>query len=263
MQKIYLFFSSLLVCTSGFALYTGNPGSPGIPEEGLFLSKESWLRIKAGYEYDHVQNRKVKILRQNAMQLRKMHTAKLVSNFGTFTASINQRLDLYFVLGKTQVEIAHKFYAQGPNVAYKAHSHFAWGGGGRAILVYWGDTQIGLAASYRAVRPDLYAILIDQESHLSQKAKMFCSEWQVSMGLYQRFSYFIPYVALQYADFQGKMRKLPQLPAFFTSQFSFKSQHPFGLALGCALTNQRGLDCNFEARFFHENAYTLSAEISF
>ncbi|MGL5626770.1 MAG: hypothetical protein ACRDDW_04545 [Candidatus Rhabdochlamydia sp.] len=263
MQKIYLLLSSLLVCNVGFTLYTGNPGSPGIPEEGLFLSKESWLRIKAGYEYDHVQDRKIKVLRQNDLQVKKISTAKLVSNFGTFTASINQRMDLYFELGNTQAEFVQRLYESGPDISYKSHSHFAWGGGGRAILVYWGDTQIGLAASYRAVRPDLYAILIDQESYLPQKTKMFCYEWQVSMGLYHRFSYFIPYIALQCADFQTKIRNLPALPVFPRRYFAFKSQHLFGLVLGFGLTNQRGVDCNFEARFFNEKAFTLSADVSF
>jgi len=263
MQKIYLFLSALLICNSGFGLYAGNPGSPGIPEEGLFLSRESWLRIKMGYEYDHVQNRKLKVLRQNALQVKNIPKAKLTSNFGTFTASINQRLDLYFELGKTQAEFTQRLYPQGPNISYKSHSHFAWGGGGRAILVYWGDTQVGLAASYRAVRPDLYAIVVDQESYLPQKTKMFCYEWQVSMGLYQRFSYLIPYIALQCADFQAKIRHLPPLPIFPRGYFSFKGQHLFGLVLGCGLTNQRGFDCNFEARFFHEKAFTISADVSF
>ena len=255
MQKIYLLLSALLICKSGFGLYTGNPGLPGIPEEGLFLSKESWLRIKMGYEYDHVQNRKLKVLHQNALQVKKLPKAKLTSQFGTFTASINQRLDLYFELGK--------LYPQGPDISYKAHSHFAWGGGGRAILVYWGDTQVGLAGSYRTVRPDLYAILVDQESYSSQKTKMFCYEWQVSMGLYQRFSYLIPYIALQCAGFQGKIRHLPSLSVFPKGYFSFKSQHLFGLVSGCGLTNQRGFDCNFEARFFNEKTFTVSADVSF
>ena len=177
MQKIYLFLSGLLICNVGFGLYTGNPGSPGIPEEGLFLSKESWLRIKMGYEYDHVQNRKLKVLHQNALQVKKLPKAKLTSQFGTFTASINQRLDLYFELGKTHAEFTQRLYPQGPDISYKAHSHFAWGGGGRAILVYWGDTQVGLAGSYRTVRPDLYAILVDQESYSSQKKRASVFLW--------------------------------------------------------------------------------------
>lgn len=263
MQKIYLFLSSLLICNIGFALYTGNPGSPGIPEAGLFLLKESWFRIKMGYEYDYVQNRNLKMVRKNARQVKKMPTAKVTSNFGTFTASINQRLDLYFQLGKMQTELVQRLYAQGPDISYKAHSHFAWGCGGRAVLVYWGNTQLGLAASYRALRPDLYAILVDQKSYLPQKTTLFCYEWQVSMGLYHRFSYFIPYIALQCADFQGKIRDLPLLPIFPKGYFSFKSQHLFGFVLGCGLTNQHGFDCNFEARFFNEKAFTVSADVSF
>jgi hypothetical protein len=263
MSKMYLLLSALFICNSSFGLYTGSPGSPGIPEEGLFLSKEFWLRIKMGYEYDHVQNRKLKILRQNMMQVKNMPKAKLTSNFGTFTASINQRLDLYFELGTTQAEFTQRLYPQGPNISYKSHSHFAWGGGGRAILAYWQDTQIGLAASYRAVRCDLYTILIDLKSYLPQKTNMFCYEWQVNMGLYQRFSYLIPYIALQCADFQGKVEHLPPLPIFPRGCFSFKSQHLFGLVLGCALTNQRGFDCNFETRFFHEKAFTISADVRF
>lgn len=263
MRKLYLFLSNLLICNSGFTLYTGNPGSPGIPEEGLFLSKESWLRIKAGYEYDHVQNRKVAVISQNAVQVKKMHTAKLLSNFGTFTISINQRLDLYIALGKTRAEFAHRFYFQGPDITYQAYNNFAWGGGGRTILAYWGDTQVGLAASYRSIRPDLYIIRVDQELFFPQRTKIFCSEWQVSMGLYHRFSYFVPYIALQYADFQGEIRGLPRVLTFYKRHFSFKNQHPFGIALGFGLTNQRGFQCNFEARFFEENAYTLSADVSF
>lgn len=263
MRKLYLFLSGLLVCNSGFALYTGNPGSPGIPEEGLFLSKESWFRIKTGYEYDYVQNRKVAVISQNAVQVKKMHTAKLLSNFGSFTISINQRLDLYVVLGKTRAELAHRFYFNSPDIGYQAHNHFAWGGGGRAVLVYWGDTQVGIAASYRAVPPGLCIIRVGQEYFFPKETKMFCSEWQVSMGLYHRFSYFIPYIALQYADFQGKIRNIPQNLVFYKRDFCFRSKHPFGMVLGLGLTNQRGIQCNLEARFFEENAYTLSFEVSF
>lgn len=263
MQKIYLFLITLLICDVSFGSYTGNLGSPGIPEEGLFLSKESWFRIKIGYEYDHIQNRKLKVLRQNALQIKNMPKAKLTSSFGTFTASINQRLDLYFELGKTHVEFMQRLYLQDSNISYKSHSHFAWGSGGKAILAYWGDTQLGLVASYRTVSPDLYIILEDQESYFPQKTKMFCYEWQISLGLYQRFSYLIPYIALKCADFQGKIKHLSLFPIFHRGYFSFKSQYLFGLVLGCGLTNQRGFDCNFETRFFNEKAITISANMSF
>jgi hypothetical protein len=263
MWKLSFFLSTLSVCSSSFALYTGNPGSPGIPEEGLFLAKESWLRIKAGYEYDHVQNRKVAVISQRSIQVKKIRTVKLLSNFGVFTASINQRLDLYCELGKTGVEISHRLNPQGPEITYQSHSHFAWGGGARAIIAYWGDTQLGLAASYRAVHPDLHAVLVNQDSFLLQKTKMSSSEWQMSLGLYHRFPYFIPYIALQYADFQGKISDLPLELAFHKRNFCFRNQRSFGVVLGFGLTNQCGLQCNFEARFFTENAYTLSAEISF
>ncbi len=252
-------FSTNWVC----ALYNGNPSLPMMPERGLFFSKEAWITLKTGYEWDDLFDRKL-ILEEHRPHLkRQAKKYEAMGNFGVLTLGCNDRVELYGVLGSVKANLDYHPYSN-DRLKIETDCHFAWMVGGRAILAYWGDVQLGVDAKFFQFNPEIDHLKRNGQSLDSKNASYNYQEWQVGFGVSYRIKFFAPYGGLKYSNVRAKFHHLEALGSVFPEgHFTMKNQYPIGIFLGCGFSPERAFNINFEARLFDETAVTLSGDLRY
>lgn len=261
-QNLLLVF--LILPLSLVALYNGNPSLPMMPEDGMFISKEDWLGIKMGYEFDDVYDRQLhmagKVPDHSLEKVQKYHS---LSNFGVLTLNLNDRFEVFGLLGSMSCKLSQHLF-KNTKVSYDTQTHFAWGAGARAILAYWGDLQLALNAAYVDSCLPLSSIKVNGSSYAKKQAQFDFCQWQVGMGISYRCSWFIPYIGVDYSDFRLKAEHLNGIGFLFPKkQVTFKEEYPMGLFFGFGISPTRAFNLNIEVRLINENALSFSGDFKF
>lgn len=266
-MKNWLFSLLLAFCLlySGklVALPNGNPSFPMMPEQGLFFKKDAWLTLKAGYEWEDLFNRKLTVREHRDHLKRRVGLYEAMGNFGVVTLGCNDRVEVYGVLGEEKATIHYHPYSD-VRLHFTTQHEFAWTVGGRAILAYWGDIQLGVDAKYFQFNPSIHTLKVNGASINPDGAYYRYGEWQIGLGASYRIQLFTPYIGLKYSDASAKMRHLNAIDALSPQKhLTMENAHPLGLFLGCGFALDRALNINFEARFFDETAITASTDLRF
>lgn len=254
----------LVLPLRAFALYNGNPSFPMMPETGIFIAKEDWLGVKAGYEFDYVYDRKLHLEGQHlehcSKRVQEYHS---LANYGVVTINFNDRVEIFSTLGAMSFKIAHHPFPD-TKVSYHTGTHFTWGVGGRAILAYWGDLQVSVNAAYVKSDPRVSSLEVNGKSYSTRQAEIDYSQWQVGIGVSYRVNWFIPYIGVDYSDFRARIEHLNSIKALFPDKHvTFKDSYPSGLYLGFGLSPDRAFNMNVEVRLLNENAVSASADFKF
>jgi hypothetical protein len=255
---------SVVLSIRGFALYNGNPSFPMMPEQGTFISREDWFGAKAGYQFDDVYDRRLCLAHRRVEgQSKKVQEYDSLSNQGVLTFNFNDRVEIFGTCGVFSFGLSqHPF--EDTTVKYRAGTHLAWGVGGRAILAYWGDLQIGVNAAYLQSNLPLSSVKVNHEPYSTGHAQAQFREWQVGAGISYRSSWFIPYLGVDYSDFRTKIEHLNSLEFLFkNNHMVFKEEYPFGIFLGLGISPYKRFNINFECRFLNENAVSASGDFKF
>lgn len=258
-------FSLLLLFMpwSCFALYNGNPSLPMMPEQGMFIPKDDWFGVKAGYQLNAVFDRKLHVEGNRDHIRRKVQEYHAFSNLGVVTANFNDRVEAFGTLGVMSAELTHHPYPD-TRVSYHTQTHFAWGAGGRAIVAYWGDLQLSVDAAYLAADLPLSSLKANGKSHAKQSATVDYREWEVGIGVSYRVRWFVPYFGVDYSDFRARVKHLTALKSLFPSKHvTFKESYKAGIFLGCGLFCERAFSLNVEGRVINEYAFSLSTDFKF
>lgn len=246
-----------------YALYNGNPSFPMMPEQGLFISKEGWVTVKAGYEWDDLFDRKLTVKEHRPYLKRRVKEYETMGNFGVVTLGCNDRVEIYGTFGSVKADIHYHPYSE-VRLKFETPHHFAWTVGGRAILAYWGDTQLGVDAKYFTFDPQISRLELNGRSINPEGAHYDYQEWQVGLGVSHRVKLFTPYIGLKYSNVRARFHHLKAISWVFPAQhLTMKNKFPIGLFLGCGFSLERALNINFEARVFDETAVTLSTDLRF
>ncbi len=246
------------------ALYNGNPSFPMMPERGAFISKNAWLGVKTGYEFDDVYDRKLKLVGQGNPSARKhVQESEYRSQFGVLTLNFADRVEVFTTLGVLSLSVKHRPF-KNTQVSYHTDSEFAWGVGGRVLLVYWGDVQLGVNASYVASDLSLHSLKVNGKSYSRKGAEVDFREWQVGIGVSYRWRWIAPYLGVDYSDYRSRFEYLDSMRSIFPSRHvTFKDCYPMGLYLGFGLFPERAINFNVEARLINENAFSVSSDFRF
>ena len=246
------------------ALYNGNPSLPMMPDDGMFIPKEDWLGIKLGYELDRVFDRQLYVVSARPeYSHRQLQKYQSLSNFASITMNFNDRFEVFGLLGTMSNEFSQNLFKD-TRISYKAPAHFAWGAGARAILAYWGDLQLSINASSVQSDSPLSTLKINEKSYPKKQAECSLRQWQVGMGLSYRFSWFIPYLGVDYSDFRAKIEHLNGIKFIFPEKhITFKETYSMGLCFGFGINPARAFNLNVEARLINETAVSISADFKF
>lgn len=257
MHRMLLLFS--LLPLSAVALYNDNSSASMMPETGIFIPKEMWFGVKAEYICDYIYD----------LKLRTKHDSthfigyQSIGNYGTVAVNFNDRAEIFGTFGSLSFDVAEHLSSH-EKISYRVNSHFAWGVGGRVILAYWGDLQLGINAGYLKSDPNVSSVKLNGSSQPLTHCTADLTQWQIGVGISYQFDWFVPYGGIDYSKFRLRMNHLDVLKSLIPSKhIIFKGDQPFGLFIGFGISAHRAFSVNVEARFINENAVSASASMKF
>lgn len=235
------FWLLIAFSSSAFALYNGSPALPEMPERGFFLSKDSAISLKVGYEGDFTFGRHLQVPSVSDPQIYSQF------NSASLTLGFVNRIEVYTLLGASLTKFS--FISSGQNFELNTKENFAGEAGIRANTPVWGDFKFGIDAKYFYAWPTL-----SQGS-----GSVFQKEWQVGAAFSQTFAYFNPYVGVKFGKFNMEYVDLSS----FSKNISLQNACPVGLFIGMGIVVPRGVYADLEARFVDEYAFTGAVGVSF
>ena len=237
------------------ALYNGAPALPEMPEQGFFLSKDSFVSLKIGYEGDFLLGRNL-----DASSVSDPGMTSMV-NGATLAIGFINRLEVYTVLGASTTQVSCK--AKHEDIKLKTAENFGGEIGIRANTPIWGDMKFGVDAKYFYAWPTLSQIEVSGRD-IAPKGKVFQKEWQVGLSFSQTFAFLTPYIGGKFCRFEMEYVDLSSLRPWISSEtLSIHNQNSFGAFIGLGITLEKGLFFDFEARFIDEYALTAAFGVSF
>ncbi len=242
------------IFVNAYAAPVGNLAEPKMLEEGIFISEDGLVSVRAGYQGDFVFDRRLKDL----------DDAEINTNAGTVTLNINKKIDVYGIFGATDGTFEETYGST--KVKYETDTAFSWGVGAKAILFEHKDTVIGLDGKYFNAEPDLDKVTIngvsyDKASLGITDAKVEYDEYQIALGVAQKINMFVPYGGVKYSRAKGKATVTYSGTKYESDDA--KNKDDIGLFIGCSILPLKNISLNVEGRFLDEEALMVSGQIRF
>lgn len=258
MKKLLFLCAVCLFCAlivSAQAAPVGNPADPKLLENGIIMqSEDANFSVRAGYQGDFVFDRKLKDL----------DDSEITSHSGIVALNLMKKVDVYGSLGASTGEFVETYGST--RVEYETETSWGWGVGAKAILFEKDNTTIGLDGRYFNAEPDLDKIIIDGVSYSVPsgsvtKASIEYDEYQIALGIAQKFDMFVPYGGVKYSKAKAKL--LATISGTDYASEDADSEDEFGLFVGCSIVPMDSVSINVEGRFIDEEALTVSGQIRF
>ncbi len=280
----------LLLSSSLFALPITNPADPTLYGCHAFLNPEAacvesisldeTLSYRLGYQQDVVFNRHMELKDQPHSTLKQV---ALNSYAAVVTLDINKRLDAYASFGSANMEVTAYNQVFTVVTAIKTlvniftASNFAYGFGGRGVILDCFPFTLSGEASYFNARPKITSLVDHSVSgfitYPTVPMRIRYEEWQVSLATSYSFSlggnvFAIPYAGLSYAHAWADLGN--ETVVFREIGFSYNltpldliNQRQIGYGIGITLVGCRQFSFTLENRFASENALYFNAEMQF
>ncbi len=256
MRRLILFLATPL-----YALFSGNPGSPGLYKEGLY-SGDLRFSVRTGAFFDFM-------LRQRYRDEFKLESlpstpsfAKMRTEGGILTVNFLNKLDLYTLLAASRLELDEEIYTK---------IEFGWGVGGTLVIYHGGHLRIGLDSKYYETnQKPRFFLSEDYAYNILSEYRLKYSEILTSLGATYQVGPIVPYANLTYL--YSKIDPTPyvvavQLPFYDDSidvlSKSVVAKKRWGLALGGTLLANRRATLTIESRLFNQNGINLSGQLRF
>lgn len=261
MKKIVILILIIFACKT-LAAPIGNPLNPGIIADGFFISQASWLNFRLGYEGNFVSDSRM----DKKVGSGKVDNFKQDVNSGTLTFNLQNRIDVFGVLGAARIRSDYRFDNLGTQSRIELETNYRlyWAAGGKIILYQWGNTALSVGGRYSKTKPTLSFITQDGAPQDIGSTKISYRDWQIDMGLAHQIDIFIPYLGAKYLNAKSIIRNSAIVLAENSQNFMrMKNDDKFGVYVGCTLSNSKYFLLTVEARFVDEEAISVMGELKF
>lgn len=259
-----MLIAAIIPSSAIFAAPVGNTSAPQLIEDGFFISRDSWIDVRAGYEGDFVTNAR---MNQEDEGSGRVDCYKQNTNSGTITLNILDRIDIFGVFGTSFTRADWRFTDMSDSIhriEIETNDDFLWAVGGRGILFEWGCTCLGLGGRYSTATYKPEWLTADGANVAISGEHLRWNEWQVNLDISYKIDLFTPYIGAKYSSVRAVVGNFPVAIASNGSGINhFKNNNPVGLVLGCSLSNGKYFMLNLEARLVDEEAITVSGDIRF
>lgn len=264
MKKLAMWMATLVASSALYAAPVGNPSAPQLIDEGFFMSCDTWVDVRAGYEGDFVADARMKQRREGHGRV---DSYQQTTNSGTVTINFVDRLDIFGVFGSSRTNAEWRFTDAIGNVnqvEMETLYHFLWGVGARGILFEWGNTTLGIGGRYESCNYDPEWLTLDGVNIDPSGTRMNWHEWQVDLDISYRIDLLTPYIGLKYSSANSKLSgfSIP-IASNGVGKNHFTNRTPVGLFIGCSLSTGKYFMLNVEGRLIDEEAVTISGDIRF
>jgi hypothetical protein len=243
LKKTIFFF---LFATSLFGAPVGNPASPVLLQQGLFIPDTIWCQPRASFFEDFT-------LPQLACSSAQNVSIRSVGSLGAVTWSIRERFDLSLLLGSG--ENYFRIYQGARLLEFRPSGGLIWYGEGKLILLEIKDTVLSLfgeAGGWSWMSGPAYIDAQPQPEHGHLQMRF----WQTGVACTQQIGFFSPYLGIAVLRSRWKLTEA-------SSVFRFHQKYTAGPFLGCTFSTASQIALNIEWRGEIENAFTVSGEIRF
>jgi len=264
-MKKFPFFITILFTCGAFSAPVGDPASPNLIQQGLFLKRDSAIDFRVGYEGDFVTDGK---MQQHQNGNGRVDSYKQNTNSGTFTLNLVDRMDLYGVLGGSNAKTHWRFESGESESIHRfkveAQDSLLWAVGARAILYEWWHVILGLGGRYSSAQYQPLEATLDDIDLSVAGTHFLWREWQVNVDMSYRIDLFTTYIGMKYSNALARIGNF-SLPISSDGLGSneLTNRIPVGLFLGCSICSGDYLMLNVEGRLIDEEAVTVSAEFRF
>lgn len=246
------------------ALYQGNPASCELPALGLFISEESPVSFKIGYQTEYVFDRKMELVSHPISAYQPVDRVKFFFNQGEFILNVIDRVEAFATLGIMHLSLKRKPF---PSMKISAHSNnnFVWSIGGKALVIFWEKTSLGGEVSYLSSRPHLKKVTLNQKEKALDSSYLSYNEWQIQLALSQRMNCCSLYLggAYSYAKLDFASALFRELASGYPSCETYKNIHKLSMVLGLSVSAKKGFTMNLEAKIFGETSIGGNVDVRF
>lgn len=265
MKKFAVLIAAMVASTTLYAAPVGNTSAPELIQEGFFISCDSWINFRVGYEGDFVADGRMKQFDQGHGRV---DSYQQDTNSGTFTLNILDRLDIYGVFGSSRTQADWRFSDLAARtvtrIDMETKYNFLWGAGARAILYEWCNTSLGLGGRYSSCNYHPVWLTADGLVQPVAGTHFDWREWQINLDVSYKIDLFTPYIGLKYSNARTRLKNFAiSISQDLTGTNSFENRIPVGLYVGCTLSTGQYFMLNIEGRLIDEEAVTISGDLRF
>lgn len=248
-----------------FAAPVGNSAFPAVIQEGIFVPADSWVTYRAGYEGDFIADGRLNQVDQGSGRV---DTFEQMTQSGTFTIDILDRIDLYGVFGSSSIDSDWRFENSTSELMTRIHlntqSALFWGCGTRITLLEWGRSRLGFGGRFNSSHSHPATVTANGVDESSSGAQVRWREWQVNADLSYKISFLIPYLGVKYSNALTELKGFSfPISSSLTGSNTFKNRLPVGIYLGCTVSSGKYFFLNLEGRVIDEEAVSIAADFRF
>jgi hypothetical protein len=248
MKFLFLFLSAVGL----FAAPIGNPASPALLQEGLWIPDTVWCQPRASYLADFTMKKRL----SGSRHLSKIEEGRISGNssLGTLAWSIRERLDVAVTAGAGSNSF--RFSLDGPSYEARYRNGLIWYGEAKLVVIEIKNTSIcgfGEAGGW-----DWMSGRVTQDGELlAKRSHLLMRFWTAGAAVTQSIGWFTPYGGVIVMHSRWKLSHST------LGDVLLHQKYPVGPLFGCSIGNGSKALVNVEWRGWIENAVTVSAEIRF
>jgi len=258
-----IFITFFLFYTKIFALVVGNPSDPGIYSNGIFISNKKNVSLRASFLYNNIYKGRFQEKFKNLTSTPSdSSNIKMQIYSGILTFNFFNRLDIYGILGTTNLQIDQEIYTD---------RKLAWAAGFKAILlkIHHFDCSIDAKYFYTLQKPKYFIsekIVYPLVTSLEQKLE----EYQLCFAISYVTNFLIPYAGATFlystitSNPKVAFMVLPDLERQWVDIKDSKTSRNYGLVLGISILNNKyQANINLETRMFDQNGFAFVGTFRF
>lgn len=254
----FLLFSSTL-----FALPQGNPSSPLLPENGFFVSKDSFFTVELEYVGDWIFDRSLKYRNKKNLLQNRFKSFYSWTQGGRFGLNIADRVEFFGQFGNTQLQFS-QMPSPESQIDYKTKNALSLGAFINALIANWGHFNMSLNGGYLYYHVGMEEVKQNGAIIPAAPGTLTSREWTAGVGFSYDFPIVSPYIGAYYGRLFMKMKGLESVSSLQgIGFFSLKNKIPAGLCLGASITPCKGLSLTLETRLIDETALTAFVKLRF
>lgn len=261
-MKFGSFLSALVLLTSSvFANYVGNPQSPDLPKiaaytkDMSFAQQDYWLNAKLDYEREYMQDMNLQYY--SAGHAQRVQFSHFYGNYLTLTANILKRIDLYVKGGAVDPRFQFGDVSALGAVSNQLTNQKtipAWSLGAKVLVCKMDRFSFAVESSYFQTDHREFLLYTATAPIGPVNTEIDWYNWQVSGAISWNACPFVPYIGGKYSRTIVTFNQ--STPALQVDPVRFDNRRKGGVFLGCTLLASRYMELNFEGRFIDEQSFS-------
>jgi len=244
-MKKYLFLIAIFFAGPSYALYIGNPSTPALIYEGVFVSDLIPISLRIGFEGDFLFEKKFTFPNTGYKE------SHIEGNFylGELVVNFFERLDLGISAGGSQMGLFSTF--EPSNKSEKSDFGYAIQAHGKLIIFNVKFVTLAFDGRY------LMAKAKDCSFLDSGDALFRFRQWQASMSLSTKLGFFSPYIG---GVFDSSRFRISKEESFSINGIEKEN---LGVFLGLTFSTNSYFLITLEGHLYSETSFGLNAQLRF